>query len=331
MAKEKPQTKVCKHCKTEIQYGAKVCPFCRKSQAGKWKWILIAVVVLGIIGAAFGDEDSKSEGNGKMETVADAESKSGDVKSENADEDSEEKDGGSENIDYKKVFVLDLLEKWDENKENAVIVSFKAESIYDGSGYYTVSSKYYDETSSKIEAEIKGEPEVLEGDWVTVSGIVADEQHNGLENAKIESVGKDSKKSYEKGKEKYDNRKKKEAEKQEKNFRKKAESASYDELMRYPDTYKDKKIKVVVNITEVEPDGIIFPGDIQGTLEGKEVAVYDEREVKEPKLAKGDTVTIFGKGNGLTTVKVKKKSGIFSKTVDKYSIPGISIKYMDLQ
>lgn len=101
--------------------------------------------------------------------------------------------------------------------------------------------------------------------------------------------------------------------------------------MRYPDTYKNKKIKVIINITEVEPDGIIFPGDIQGTLEGKEVAVYDDREVKEPKLAKGDTVTIYGKGNGLTTVKIKQKSGIFSKTVDKYSIPGISIKYMDLQ
>ena len=32
MKKEKPTTKLCKHCKTEIPYDAKVCPNCRKKQ-----------------------------------------------------------------------------------------------------------------------------------------------------------------------------------------------------------------------------------------------------------------------------------------------------------
>ena len=32
MKKEKPTTKICKYCKTEIPYGAKVCPQCRKKQ-----------------------------------------------------------------------------------------------------------------------------------------------------------------------------------------------------------------------------------------------------------------------------------------------------------
>ena len=32
MAKEKPTTKICKHCKSEIPYDAKVCPQCRKKQ-----------------------------------------------------------------------------------------------------------------------------------------------------------------------------------------------------------------------------------------------------------------------------------------------------------
>lgn len=60
MAKEKPETKLCKHCKTEIPYEAKVCPHCRKKQGGKAKWIIIAVVVLGIIGAVgSGGEDEK--------------------------------------------------------------------------------------------------------------------------------------------------------------------------------------------------------------------------------------------------------------------------------
>ncbi|MCD8241697.1 MAG: DUF4352 domain-containing protein [Lachnospiraceae bacterium] len=72
MAKEKPETKQCKHCKTEIPYDAKVCPNCRKRvRGGPLKWIVIAVVVLlllAIIGSSGdGDKDSAE----KVGTVAD--------------------------------------------------------------------------------------------------------------------------------------------------------------------------------------------------------------------------------------------------------------------
>ena len=47
MEKEnKKDTKLCKHCKTEIPKDAKVCPNCRKKQKGIGKWIAIAVVVI---------------------------------------------------------------------------------------------------------------------------------------------------------------------------------------------------------------------------------------------------------------------------------------------
>ncbi|MCM1200221.1 MAG: hypothetical protein NC548_31410 [Lachnospiraceae bacterium] len=61
MAKEKPATKICKHCKTEIPYGAKVCPQCRKKQGGVLKWVIIGFVVIIIIGAASGGNDSDSQ------------------------------------------------------------------------------------------------------------------------------------------------------------------------------------------------------------------------------------------------------------------------------
>lgn len=51
------ETKVCKHCQTEIPKKAKVCPNCRKKQGGIFKWILIVVVVLVFIGSIFGGED----------------------------------------------------------------------------------------------------------------------------------------------------------------------------------------------------------------------------------------------------------------------------------
>ena len=57
MKKEKPTTKVCKHCKTEIPYGAKICPQCRKKQGmGMFPKVVIGLVVIGVIGSAFGGE-----------------------------------------------------------------------------------------------------------------------------------------------------------------------------------------------------------------------------------------------------------------------------------
>lgn len=68
MGKEKPATKVCKHCQTEIPYAAKVCPQCRKKQGGKVKWIVIGVIVLILIIALFSggsDSDTPSDSNPK--------------------------------------------------------------------------------------------------------------------------------------------------------------------------------------------------------------------------------------------------------------------------
>lgn len=50
------ETKLCKHCKTEIPKKAKVCPNCRKKQSGIGKWILIIVVIFILFGAASGGE-----------------------------------------------------------------------------------------------------------------------------------------------------------------------------------------------------------------------------------------------------------------------------------
>ncbi len=60
MAK-KEGTKLCKHCKTEIPAGAKVCPNCRKKQGGIVKWIVIGVIVLAVIGSVAGGGDSSSD------------------------------------------------------------------------------------------------------------------------------------------------------------------------------------------------------------------------------------------------------------------------------
>lgn len=57
--KEKKTTKLCRHCKTEIPAGAKVCPNCKKKQGGIVKWIIICVVAIAVIGSATGNPDSQ--------------------------------------------------------------------------------------------------------------------------------------------------------------------------------------------------------------------------------------------------------------------------------
>ena len=59
------ETKVCKHCQTEIPKKAKVCPNCRKKQGGILKWIVIVIVVIAIIGAIAGggDDEPKKVGD----------------------------------------------------------------------------------------------------------------------------------------------------------------------------------------------------------------------------------------------------------------------------
>lgn len=75
MSKEKPTTKICKHCKTEIPYGAKVCPQCRKKQGmGLIPKIIIAIIVLAVLGSIFGNsEPSDNEPVAKPEASSAAE------------------------------------------------------------------------------------------------------------------------------------------------------------------------------------------------------------------------------------------------------------------
>lgn len=65
------ETKLCRHCKTEINKKAKICPNCQKKQGGILKFIIIGVVIIGIIGAAAsqGKDEPKlvgTEGNSEI-------------------------------------------------------------------------------------------------------------------------------------------------------------------------------------------------------------------------------------------------------------------------
>ena len=55
------KTKICKHCKEEINNKAKVCPHCQKKQSGIVKWIALGVLAIIIIAAVAGQGETEKE------------------------------------------------------------------------------------------------------------------------------------------------------------------------------------------------------------------------------------------------------------------------------
>lgn len=171
MKKETGETKICKHCKTEIPAGAKICPNCRKKQGGKLKWIIIAVVVIGIIGAAIGGgNDSSSNPNN---------SKTSDAKKEQKQE---------EQIEYTACNVNDMMTALDENaigasdtyKDKYLEVTGVLGNI-DSNGKYIDLMPSDDEFAiSGVQCYIKNDEQknavanMKKGDTVTVRGKCTD-------------------------------------------------------------------------------------------------------------------------------------------------------------
>lgn len=105
------QTKVCKHCQSEIPKKAKVCPQCRKKQGGIMKWILIVGIVLILISAMAGGGDDEKE------TVS---SGGADVTAENQQNNAEE---AEQVIEYTACTVAEMMDLLESN-------AMKAEDTY---------------------------------------------------------------------------------------------------------------------------------------------------------------------------------------------------------
>ena len=119
MSKEK--TKVCKHCKEEIDAKAKVCPHCRKKQGGKLKWVIIIIIVLAVLGMAMGggdDDSSSTDSQTKSSTTTTAAKKETAKKEETKEKDSVKVGESFENDGLK-------------------VTAKKAEFGYDGGEYFT--------------------------------------------------------------------------------------------------------------------------------------------------------------------------------------------------
>lgn len=120
MGKEKPTTKICKHCQSEIPYKAKVCPQCRKKQGpGGCLTVILVVILIALIGSCLGsgkDDDSKNETT-KVQAEQGKSEKANDAQPEETTTEAEPE------ITYTAYTVTQMM---DDLKSNAM----KAESTY---------------------------------------------------------------------------------------------------------------------------------------------------------------------------------------------------------
>lgn len=237
-------------------------------------------------------------------------------------------------INYEYVFFYDLmnnLEHYNGKNIRTVIQVFSCHQSNDNS---YIRSQYADYDLTENSDEITIYPDNYQdfeyGEYVMVEGVVAKNGSSDvLNDAHIVSYGDDARKTFEDDLKKYKEEYAKKLLKERETFIESCVEVSYDDLRRYPDTYKDKPIKLTIYIEDVEPDGWIFPGDIIATYQDEELAVYDDRMIREPRIIEGDTITVYAVGYGLSKMKIKEKGLIFDKAIDEYEIPSIKIKYME--
>jgi len=235
----------------------------------------------------------------------------------------------SETVPAENVFCMDLIENREDYIGKYVTTTLpigkcddeekKLTSTYDIGEFIEIFAENYQSINS--------------GEFVTITGIVSGDEYDlEIIDAHIDSFGESEEEKYNEGKMEYDKIKQEKAIADESAFKETAESVSYENLARYPDTYESKKVKITVKIKEVQKkDSMLFADSYIASMSGNEIAIYDERELKEPKLLEGDTVVIYGYGKGLTEIKTYDKSGFIPKVIDKRKIPAVSIEYIEIK
>lgn len=186
MAKEKPTTKICKHCATEIPYGAKICPNCRKKQGPGCLTIILIVIgifiLLGVLGSMGGGSKSSSNSSSSPATTAAASSTEAKATEAAKKEPETTVPETTAPIEYTSVTVKEMI---DDLESNALKAQDKYKDKYlEVTGYLNVidsSGKYFslypDELSFiGVTCNIKGDTQKAQvsnmstGDTVTLRG-----------------------------------------------------------------------------------------------------------------------------------------------------------------
>lgn len=167
--------KMCKKCKEFMPKNYKICPKCGRKQGGILKWFAIGFIVLIVIGAAIGRNDSEDAKNDTKKTT---------TESNNA---SSKKEEESKEIEYISVTATQLSDELSNNAMKAqndykgkyIEVSGKLGNI-DSSGKYIGIDSDKDFDFTNIQCYIKSDEQkekimnMSKGDAITIKGYCKD-------------------------------------------------------------------------------------------------------------------------------------------------------------
>lgn len=228
------------------------------------------------------------------------------------------------------VKICDFIKNNDLYIGKRIIINCICDTYDEDSDVITMNEFGDYDSEIKITALKNDSEKVSSGDYITINGYFKEIDSNG-NPIFIETIlcNENATEEYNIELQEYEENVRISSMSSEELFKERAETPTYEELRRYPDTYKDKPLKLTIYVEDIDPDGWIFPGDIIATYQGEELAVYDDREIREPRILEGDTITVYAVGYGLTKMQVKQKGLVFNKTVDEYDVPAIQIKYTE--
>lgn len=170
-------TKVCKHCKSEIPAGAKICPQCRKKQGGIGKWIIVALVVV-IIAAVASSGGNSDDSSGDTKATS-----SGNTDVSGNEKETDEK---KEKIEYISVSAQDLVDAMNDNamkasetyKEKHLKIKGKLGNIDSDGKYISIDSDEIDFVSIQCYIQSDEQKDIImeksAGDEITVKGYCKD-------------------------------------------------------------------------------------------------------------------------------------------------------------
>lgn len=102
-------------------------------------------------------------------------------------------------------------------------------------------------------------------------------------------------------------------------------AVSYEDLWRYPDLYQNQFIRVSGKITKITESGsqyVVWVSTSNSLLNQDKIYVTYTRPATKPRLMKGDSIVIYGKGMGLKTE---------SSVLGEEKIPQIAAGYIDIE
>lgn len=180
------ETKKCKHCQSEIDKKAKICPNCRKKQGGKGKFVIIGIIVFFILVGALGsnnDDSASTSGNNEADKATNTQASADGKDVENTQTTKEPTEAP---IEYTSYNVSEMMNDLDSNALKAetkynnqyVEITGKLSNIDSSGDYISLNPENDDFVIIGVQCYIKNDDqknkimEMSKGDTVTLKGKI---------------------------------------------------------------------------------------------------------------------------------------------------------------